>query len=138
MLTHRSLANASMLCTHTETYLLKLTSFEPGAIRFIPATDGHRESVERRSEILEIRNAEIPPTPAFFLTDFIIVSARDGAETMVESHIELTIAVPGERDTPYDQIEDAAAHLLPCLLRQLADLIQNDLDRADSERSVQD
>lgn len=127
-----------MFLTNTETYPLELTSFETGAIQFIPATEGRPESIDRRSDTLEIRNAAIPPTPAHFLASFFISSALEADEMNAECSVELTIAVPGRRNTPYDQIEDDAARQMPDLLRELADLIQKDLDRSDAERSGQD
>lgn len=117
---------------------MKLNLFENGRVQFIPGNEGRKETTqtsEKEGITVNIVNAAIAPTPAHFITTFFITWSREehGNETANRMSIDIPV-YDADKQTPYLQIENAAAHRVPEELRALADLIQADLDRADAAR----
>lgn len=118
---------------------MHLRTFQNGSVRFVPPTPGRPETREKVAGSLTditIVNSETKGSPAFFEVSFFISCSHDvdGIETSNAFTLE-TVVPAADNESSYSQVEDNAALQLPGLLRDLAELIEADIDRATRERA---
>lgn len=81
------------------------------------------------------RFSEVLGQPGFFTVQFIIDTHDDSAGVSVGNTFGWSVAIAHSvADVSYMQIEDAAARMLPANFRELAALIEADIERSDQAR----
>jgi len=114
---------------------MKLLTFTNGAVTFCPKIPP-TPATETTEGNVTVRNAETRGRPAHFtVSHFIGVAVeQNGVEQTDYFHLTSTVFHKHPIDALYAEVEDAAARQIPGKLRQLADLIEADLDKVESER----
>lgn len=114
---------------------VSLSAFPNGSVRYEPGNPGRPETSETKGNVT-VRNTEIPATPRFFEVSFSIGAHLSLEDAETHATLILNIPVPTRTsDVPYREVEDRAAQHLPRVLRELADLIAADRERATREQA---
>ncbi|WP_154667750.1 hypothetical protein [Leisingera caerulea] len=85
---------------------------------------------------MTIHNAEQPGTPAHFEVSHMISASSEQNGLLTRNTFHWTTLLPADSNAlPYIRVEDEAAHQIAGALRELADAVEADVERADAERA---
>ncbi|MDN3645079.1 hypothetical protein QWY75_02525 [Pontixanthobacter aestiaquae] len=118
-----------------------LVNFGFGSVQFIKEVEATPPTTKVEGNVT-INNAGVAGKPEHFLVTFMLSCADDGPISQRDNIFHWTVAVSDlPRDTPYSEVEEAAARKLAPMLREVAESVEklvSDFDGKMSEKSKSD
>ena len=103
---------------------MEIERYGNGQIVFISKVDD-RPATSRTEGNVTINEAAVEGHPEHFVVDFNITATSKVGAVAHARRLSLSVPVPGRgRDARYDEVENEAAHMIPAVLRQIADLVE--------------
>ncbi|MEP2781446.1 MAG: hypothetical protein ABJL33_15440 [Hyphomicrobiales bacterium] len=117
-------------------HTVSLFSIGNGSIVFCGPKDG-RPATQQTVNNVTINNAAIEPTPAYFEATFTMFPSITSGSVALTSSVTLNIPLlSADSDRTYPDVENEAAALLAPTLRNLADLIEEDIADAEERKKA--